>query len=81
MNLLILLISLPKETLYTSVGKSTTKGTEEIEQGQVIPRSISSSLNLMMYIDLPFTVEHLPFALSNSYLPPLVFYNNDRNSY
>ena len=34
MNLLILLISLPKETLYTSVGKSTTKGTEEIEQGQ-----------------------------------------------
>lgn len=28
MKLLILLISLPKETLYTSVGKSTTKGTE-----------------------------------------------------
>ena len=81
MNLLILLISLPKETLYTSVGESTTKGTEEIEQGQVIPDSISSSLNLMKYFDFRFTVEHLPFALNNSHLPQLVFYNNDRNSY
>lgn len=29
MNLLILLNSLPKDTLYTYVGKSTTKGTEK----------------------------------------------------
>ena len=28
MNLLILLFSLPKDTLYTYVGKSTIKGTE-----------------------------------------------------
>ena len=29
MNLLILLFSLPKETLYTYVGKSTIKGIEK----------------------------------------------------
>ena len=29
MNLLILLNSLPKDTLYTYVGESTTKGTEK----------------------------------------------------
>ena len=35
----------------------------------------------MKYIDFRFSVEHLPFALSNSHFPLLVFDNNDRNSY
>ena len=33
MNLLILLNSLPKDTLYTYVEESTTKGFRKIEQG------------------------------------------------
>ena len=35
----------------------------------------------MKYIDFRLSMEYLPFALSNSHLPQLVFYNNDRNSY